>query len=71
MEETLKITLTQRADGKVGIAIEGPQSDTMTALLGLLEFAKHSIMSRGQPRQEPASPITLATMVPGMPNGRR
>ncbi len=66
----LQINLTQLADGQVGIRVEGPASENLTAILGLLEFAKHNIMAQQQKRQQDPPPILPGGFVPRI-NGLR
>ncbi len=67
MEPALQIVLTQLESGQVGIKTDGPEAENMTALLGLLEFAKITLMTQLTQRQQPE--IVPGTLLPR--NGRR
>lgn len=79
-DQRLRIELTLAADGQAGIEVEGPASDDLTAVLGLIEFCKLRIMAESggarqpapeqQQRQQPGS-ITPGRFVPDFRgNGR-
>ncbi len=68
MDARLQITLTQTSDGQVNIKTEGPGANVLTEILGLLEFAKHSILASHLNRQ-PQPEILPGALLPR--NGRR
>lgn len=48
----LEVSLTQLDDGRVNIKCDGPLSQDLIAIFGLLEFTKHNIMHQQTQKQQ-------------------
>lgn len=71
MTPALSIVLQLTDDGRVGLKTEGPAADNLVTLLGLLEFAKQTILSQQAQQQQAQVPAILpASFLPAGLNGR-